>query len=161
MSVNENPFSTDDAPEHHDEDTAGFTDEPQAPVLTGTIWATGRRKSSSARVRMRAGTGVILVNNRPFEEYFCARHTRDEVTAPFMLTGTAGRYDILATVKGGGMTGQAGALKLGITRALVQADPSTEKRVRDEGYLTRDARKSERKKYGQRGARASYQYSKR
>lgn len=149
-----NPFTTDaSAPE---------VQAATAPVdLQAGIWTTGRRKSAVARVRLRSGTGVILVNNRPYEEFFPARHNREDIVAPFVVTGTAGRYDVIATVRGGGMTGQAGALKLGITRGLMQAEPNTEERLRAEGFTTRDARKSERKKYGQRGARARFQYSKR
>jgi len=153
-----NPFSTE-------EEDISFEgqDAPEAPPVTvsGPIWATGRRKSSVARIRIRPGSGVILVNNRPYEEYFTAPHNREEIVAPFVVTGTAGRYDVLATVRGGGSTGQAGALKLGITRGLMSIDPRTEERLRAEHMTTRDSRKRERDKYGQRGARARYQYSKR
>jgi small subunit ribosomal protein S9 len=148
-------------------DTPFATDVPATsppPVLrTGqeVFWATGRRKTAVARVRLRLGSGIILVNNRPYEEYFTSAHNQEEVVLPFLATDTAGRYDVLATVRGGGMTGQAGALKLGISRALMKADPATEERLRAGGFATRDARQRERDKYGQRGARARYQYSKR
>jgi len=144
--------------------TTDIPGDAPAPVLrTGqeVYWATGRRKTSVARVRLRAGSGIILVNNRPYEEYFPGKHNQEDVVVPFLATETAGRYDVLATVRGGGMTGQSGALRLGITRALIKADSGTEERLRAAGFTTRDARKRERDKYGQRGARARYQYSKR
>ena len=125
------------------------------------IWGTGRRKSSIARIRLMKGTGRIMINNRPFEDFFPREQDRVDVLAPLKLTRTANKYNIVATIKGGGLTGQAGALSLGISRALVKAEPGLEETLRDNGLLTRDPRMKERKKYGQRGARARFQFSKR
>jgi len=124
-------------------------------------WGTGRRKSSVARVRISRGTGKIIVNDRPFEDYFPREQDRVDVTEPLKITRTAAKYDILARIGGGGPTGQAGALSLGISRALVKVDTSLEEALRDNGLMTRDSRMKERKKYGQRGARARFQFSKR
>lgn len=123
--------------------------------------ATGRRKSSVARVRIRPGTGVILVNGRPMAEYFPRESLVSLVNQPLELTGGAGRYDIVANVKGGGVSGQAGALRHGIARAVEKVDAGQRGTLKRAGMLTRDARKKERKKYGQRGARARFQFSKR
>lgn len=123
--------------------------------------ATGRRKSSVARVRIRPGTGVILVNGRPMAEYFPRESLVSLVNQPLELTGGAGRYDIVANVKGGGVSGQAGALRHGIARAVEKVDAGQRGALKRAGMLTRDARKKERKKYGQRGARARFQFSKR
>lgn len=123
--------------------------------------ATGRRKSSVARVRIRPGTGVILVNGRPMAEYFPRESLVSLVNQPLELTGGAGRYDIVANVKGGGVSGQAGALRHGIARAVEKVDSGQRGALKRAGMLTRDARKKERKKYGQRGARARFQFSKR
>lgn len=125
------------------------------------IWGTGRRKSAVARVRIAQGTGKIIVNERRFEEYFPREQDRVEVLAPLQVTRTASKYDIFANIGGGGPSGQAGALSLGISRALLKANPKVEETLRDRGLLTRDSRMKERKKYGQRGARARYQFSKR
>lgn len=124
-------------------------------------WGTGRRKSSVARVRLSRGTGRIVINDRPFEDFFPREQDRVEVLAPLRITRTAARYDVLAGIRGGGLTGQAGALSLGIARALIKVDPKLEDALRDNGLMTRDSRMKERKKYGQRGARARYQFSKR
>lgn len=125
------------------------------------FWGTGRRKTSVARVRIQKGTGEIKVNNRDFEVFFPTTAQRQTVLSPFVATNTMGKYDLLVNVKGGGPTGQAGAILLGIARALCQIIPDSEKKLRDHSYLTRDSRMSERKKYGKRKARASYQFSKR
>ena len=125
------------------------------------IWGLGRRKTSVARVRIAKGEGNITINKRPVGEYFTEEEDRKAVHAPLVATDTDGQYDVWANVKGGGTTGQAGAVLLGVARALVEADAELEQTLRGGGYLTRDARMVERKKYGQRGARRRYQYSKR
>ena len=125
------------------------------------IWGTGRRKSSVARVRIRAGDGAFLVNGRGVDDYFTEQRDRQAVRAPLDATDTWGRFDILVGAKGGGYASQAGAVVLGIARALVKNDPGLLPRLRDGGYLTRDARMKERKKYGRHGARRGFQFSKR
>jgi small subunit ribosomal protein S9 len=124
-------------------------------------YATGKRKTSVARVWMRPGSGQITVNKRPLEDYMCRESDRALVLEPFKLTDTVGKFDALMNVKGGGISGQAGAMRHGISRALVSADPELRDPLKKEGFLTRDSRMKERKKYGQPGARARYQYSKR
>ncbi len=127
------------------------------PVYKGT----GRRKESVAQVRMIAGTGVVTVNNRSLSDYFHRLVLEAAALAPFDVTETVGRYDVKARVSGGGVSAQAGALSLGIARALLVSDENTRVQLRKEGLLTRDAREKERKKYGQKGARARFQFSKR
>ena len=124
-------------------------------------YGTGRRKTSTARVFLRPGTGAISVNHRPFETFFPTEALRTGIREPLVLTETADRFDILATVAGGGVSGQAGAVRLGIARALVEYNSELRKRLKDEGLLTRDARAKERKKYGMAGARKRFQFSKR
>ena len=126
-----------------------------------TTVTTGRRKTSVARVRMRPGAGTILVNGKPADEYFQREVLRIVLRQPFDATNTTGRYDVVATVCGGGMSGQAGALRHGIARALDRVEEGLRPALKRGGFLTRDARKKERKKYGQRGARARFQFSKR
>lgn len=123
--------------------------------------AVGRRKEAAARVRMRPGSGVIKVNKRDYEEYFDRETLLIQINRPFKLTGTAGKYDIIATLDGGGISGQADALKHGISRALLKSDPGLRITLRKAGLLTRDPRAKERKKYGQKGARKKFQFSKR
>ncbi|MBI4577944.1 MAG: 30S ribosomal protein S9 [Planctomycetes bacterium] len=123
--------------------------------------ATGRRKSAKARVRMRKGTGTITVNERPFEEYFLREQDRHAITAPLRVSKTVGTFDLQIAIKGGGYSGQAGAALLGVARCLIQLTEELIPRLRERGYLTRDARATERKKYGRAGARRSFQYSKR
>ena len=123
--------------------------------------AVGRRKTSVARVYLRPGTGKIVVNKRPFEDYFPVETRRRAVVAPFVATETSGQYDVLVNAKGGGETGQAEATQLGIARALLEVDPEYRKTLRDAGLLTRDPRMVERKKYGQPKARKKFQFSKR
>jgi len=127
----------------------------------GICWGTGRRKSAIARVRLMPGNGKILVNNRELEEYFTELKDRLEVLAPLQHTGKLAYWNAVVNVRGGGLSGQAGAVRLGIARALVAADPACEATLRDAGFLTRDARVVERKKYGQRKARRRFQFSKR
>jgi len=123
--------------------------------------ALGRRKESTARVRMEAGSGKIVVNGRPFEKYFLRETDRIIVLQPLALTESAGKFNIIANLTGGGLTGQAGALRLGISRALLIADENFKEIFRKNGYLTRDPRMKERKKYGQKGARKRFQWTKR
>jgi small subunit ribosomal protein S9 len=125
------------------------------------IQTTGRRKEAVARVRLRPGTGVILCNKRPFEQFFPNATHRQIVTEPLRLTQTAEVYDVDCTLAGGGVSGQAGAMRLGIARALVTLDPDLRQQVKKAGLLTRDAREKERKKYGLKKARKAPQYSKR
>ncbi len=125
------------------------------------IWGTGRRKTSVARVRLSRGTGTITVNGRAFDKYFLTDEERLSALAPLHATKAFGRYDILINAQGGGATGQAGAVKLGLARALQKVEPALEPILRSQGFLTRDSRMKERKKYGLRGARRGTQYSKR
>ncbi len=125
------------------------------------IWGTGRRKAAVARVRMRPGTGLIEVNGRDMEQYFVREDHQIEVREPLRVTHNQGRYDVFVNVGGGGITGQAGAVKLGLARALLAGDAGLRDPLREYDLLTVDARKVERKKYGKRGARRSPQFSKR
>ena len=122
---------------------------------------TGRRKTSVARVFLRPGKGEITINNRPFEDYFPTEACRTVVRQPLLATETADRFDVLILTDGGGMAGQAGAARLGIARALVEFNAELRPRLKQLGFLTRDPRKHERKKYGQKGARKRFQFSKR
>jgi small subunit ribosomal protein S9 len=124
-------------------------------------YGTGRRKTSTARVFLRPGSGAVSINRRPFETFFPTEALRTQIRTPLLLTETADKFDILATVAGGGVSGQAGALRLGIARALVEYNGELRKRLKDGGLLTRDARAKERKKYGMAGARKRFQFSKR
>jgi small subunit ribosomal protein S9 len=130
-------------------------------VAAAQYYATGRRKTSTARVFLRPGNGTIKVNSRAFETFFTTEALRMQIRTPLVLTETADKFDILATVAGGGVSGQAGAVRLGIARALVEYNLELRKRLKDEGMLTRDARAKERKKYGMAGARKRFQFSKR
>lgn len=124
--------------------------------------ATGRRKSSVARVRLLPGTGKVTVNKKDLDDYFGMEILKNEVKRPFDVTGTAGKFDVIATVKGGGTTGQAGALRHGIARALCVADEEAYRpALKAAGFLTRDPRMKERKKYGLKAARRAPQFSKR
>ena len=124
-------------------------------------YATGKRKSAIARTWLKPGSGQILVNNRPADEYFTVESAKTDMLQPLVLTNTQENFDIKVRVMGGGVTGQAGAIRHGITRALVQADPELRVALKRAGFIRRDPRTKERKKYGQRGARARYQFSKR
>lgn len=125
------------------------------------FWGTGRRKASVARVRLRAGEGKIEINKRPLESYFTEEKDRLDVVAPLKATSTLGKVDVFANVQGGGGTGQAGAIMLGVARALKAANKDYDDVLREGGYLTRDDRTVERKKYGRSGARRGFQFSKR
>ena len=125
------------------------------------IGATGKRKTSVARIWIKPGGGQIVINKRPIEQYFFRESDRALITEPLRLTDTIDKYDMNVNVRGGGISGQAGAVRHGISRALVTADPELRDPLKKEGFLTRDSRMKERKKYGQPGARARFQYSKR
>ena len=124
-------------------------------------YGTGRRKTSTARVFLRPGTGAITVNHREFADFFPTAVLRTEIKQPLQLTETADKFDVLATVAGGGIAGQAGAVRLGISRALCEYNIELRPTLKKEGLLTRDARAKERKKYGLAGARKRIQFSKR
>jgi len=125
------------------------------------VQATGRRKESVARVRLHDGSGQVVLNGRPLEDYFPTMATRIRVMEPLNITQTQGRYDIDATLEGGGSTGQADALRLGISRALIELEPELRPALKKAGMLTRDSRIVESKKYGLRKARRAPQYTKR
>ncbi len=148
-----------DAPVEAAEDTF-VPREPAAPVH-GWWWGTGRRKASVARVRVQPGNAGILCNGKPLEEYFCTPRDRNSVIAVLEATNMLGQVSVKANLTGGGTTVQAGAMVMGLARALLGYDPSVEGVLREHGFLSRDARRVERKKYGQRGARRRFQFSKR
>ncbi len=124
-------------------------------------YGTGRRKTSTARVFLRPGNGGLVINRKPLEQAFPTEALRTQIRQPMLLTETTDKFDILATLSGGGISGQAGALRLGIARALVEYNIELRQRLKKAGFLTRDARIKERKKYGQKGARKRFQFSKR
>ncbi len=135
---------------------------PAGPqVKPSYIWGVGRRKSSVARVRVAQGTGKIELNGRELNDYLTNERDRKAIFGPLEVTNTGGKLDIFARCSGGGTCSQAGAVVLGVARALVKFDPNTEGPLRNAGFLTRDSRMKERKKYGQRGARRRFQFSKR
>jgi small subunit ribosomal protein S9 len=129
--------------------------------ITGDALGTGRRKSSVARVRVRPGNGQIVINQRPLAEYFTKEQDRTTVVGPLQAVGKQAEVDVLIRVHGGGSTGQSGACRMGIARALVSYNEDMFQPLRDGGYMTRDSRMKERKKYGLRGARRGTQFSKR
>ena len=124
-------------------------------------YATGKRKSAIARTWLTPGSGEISINNRPLEAYFPVESLRTELLEPFKLTNTTGSFDVKISVKGGGIAGQAGAVRHGITKALILTDADLRIPLKKAGFVKRDPRKKERKKYGQKGARARFQFSKR
>jgi small subunit ribosomal protein S9 len=134
---------------------------PPLPEGALFIFGTGRRKEAVARVRIRPGKGSFLINKKPMETYFVEPRDREAVMAPLRTAKMVKSYDIWANVDGGGRTGQACAVRLGLSRAMIRAVPDAEAALRDLGFLTRDSRMKERKKYGQKGARKRFQYSKR
>lgn len=140
-------------------DTVAEPMRRQSPA--GLQWGTGRRKSAVARVRILPGSGDFQVNRRPVEQYFTEPQDRNDACAPLDLTGVRKNVDVFVNVNGGGHTGQAGAIRLGVARALVKSYQQYEATLRDSGFLTRDARRVERKKPGQRKARRRFQFSKR
>jgi len=128
---------------------------------TSEFLGTGRRKTAVARVRLASGAGKVVVNGRALENYFLTETLRGVVMQPLAVTETSGRFDVQVNVKGGGPAGQAGAVRHGIARALIEADGNLRPTLKSNGFLTRDPRMKERKKYGQPGARKRFQYSKR
>ncbi|HDS03241.1 MAG TPA: 30S ribosomal protein S9 [Firmicutes bacterium] len=130
-------------------------------TLSTLYWGTGRRKTAVARVRLIAGKGRMMVNDKPLEEYFDVKDYQETVKQPLVLLNMLGRYDVLVRVNGGGVTGQAGAVRHGLARALVKMDETLKPSLKRAGFLKRDPRMKERKKYGQKGARARFQFSKR
>ena len=135
---------------------------PSSSTAAGRIvWATGRRKESVARVRLMAGQGTIVVNGRAYEDYFPRETLRLAIRSPLLITHQLGKYNVLANASGGGVTGQAGAIQLGIARALAKLDPAHHVTLHGAGFLTRDPRMKERKKYGLKGARKRFQWTKR
>jgi small subunit ribosomal protein S9 len=131
------------------------------PDVQNSHYATGRRKNAVARVWIQPGSGAIQINKRTLEDYFGRETSRMVFRQPLELTETSGTLDIYVTVRGGGLAGQADAIRHGLSRALTRLNPELRPPLKKAGYLTRDARKKERKKYGQRGARARFQFSKR
>jgi small subunit ribosomal protein S9 len=123
--------------------------------------AIGRRKESVARVQLTAGNGNIIINSRPCDEYFMRETDKIIIKQPLQATDTLNKYDVIANIRGGGLNGQAGALRHGISRALLLAEPQQKDLLRKNGFLTRDPRMKERKKYGQKGARKRFQWTKR
>jgi len=149
-------------------ESAASTETPAQPVAVrakpdrgGFYWGTGRRKAAVARVRIKPGSGMFMINGREINSYFTEPQDQQAVVAPLKATKTDNNFDIFVNAKGGGYTGQAGAVLLGLSRALKGYDPSLEPILRKNDMLTRDARRVERKKYGQPGARARFQFSKR
>ena len=130
-------------------------------MATKRYYGTGKRKTSVARIWLKPGEGNAMVNKRPVGDYFGRETAKMVIQQPFELTGTQNQFDLVANVRGGGISGQADAIKHGIAKALLQYDSNLRDILKKEGFLTRDSRVKERKKYGKRGARASYQYSKR
>ncbi|MGB0695642.1 MAG: 30S ribosomal protein S9 [Rhodospirillaceae bacterium] len=142
----------------------GVDDQPvREPVRDefGRSYATGRRKDAVARVWVKAGSGRITINDRDIENYFPRPVLRMIINQPFVVTNTANQFDVVCTVKGGGLSGQAGAVRHGISRAMTLFDPDLRKALKAQGFLTRDPRVVERKKYGRAKARRSFQFSKR
>ncbi len=135
--------------------------EPNPKDVGGFYWGTGRRKSAVARVRIRPGKGEIKINKREVNDFFHELKDQQAVLAPLKVTGAEGKFDVFVNVQGGGFTGQAGACLLGLARALVICDDGYEATLREHNFLTRDSRMKERKKYGQKGARKRFQFSKR
>ncbi|MDQ7793448.1 MAG: 30S ribosomal protein S9 [bacterium] len=131
------------------------------PDIEGCFYATGRRKAAVARIRLVAGQGDVAVNGRPLEEYFPTPALQSQVRAPLKVAGAEGKYDVMVAVVGGGVAGQAGAVRHGIARALLKVDSELRTPLKREGFLTRDPRVKERRKYGLKKARKAPQFSKR
>ena len=157
--MTENPKNEPAAPKQHT--PAGQSAQKSEPKKDVFIWGTGRRKTSVARVRIKAGTGELRINKKELNKYFTRPQDAGAVLSPLKATETEKSIDVFANVKGGGITGQSGAVMLGIARALKIYDPTLIQKLRDGGYLTRDGRMVERKKPGQSGARRRFQFSKR
>ena len=131
------------------------------PDITKSVYATGRRKHAVARVWLQPGSGKVAINSRSLEDYFGRETSRMVFRQALELTETSGQFDVFVNVRGGGLSGQADAIRHGISRSLIKIEPAHRPALKKAGYLTRDARQKERKKYGQRGARARFQFSKR
>ena len=140
---------------------ANTTESTESKPKVSYIWGVGRRKSACARVRIAAGTGKIEINGRPLNDYFTAERDRKAIFGPLEVTNVAGKMDVIVNAAGGGPSGQTGAIVMGLGRALAKYDNALEVPLRGAGFLTRDSRMKERKKYGQRGARRRFQFSKR
>jgi small subunit ribosomal protein S9 len=159
--------TAEDAGEHVSEYTtetaadAGERPAGRKPVVTGTALGTGRRKEAIARVRIVPGSGQWKINDRKLEEFFPNKVHQQLISEPFVSLGAENQFDVIARITGGGVTGQAGALRLGIARALTLVDPENRLTLKRAGFLTRDPRVKERKKYGLKKARKAPQYSKR
>jgi small subunit ribosomal protein S9 len=143
------------------EQSAAATQPSGPKAKPSYVWGVGRRKSAVARVRVAPGSGKIEVNGRTLNEYFTAEKDRKSIFGPLEVTNTGGKMDVWARCTGGGLTGQSGAIVMGLGRALAKYDSALEVTLRGSGFLTRDSRMKERKKYGQRGARRRFQFSKR
>jgi len=144
------------------EQATATIEAPETPKAKPTyVWGTGRRKTAVARVRIAPGSGKIEINGRTLNEHFTNERDRKAIFGPLEVTNTGGKRDIWASCAGGGPMGQAGAIIMGLARALMKYDPAIEAPLRNAGFLTRDSRMKERKKYGQRGARRRFQFSKR
>ncbi len=141
--------------------TAAVDEKPRVDSKGGFCWGTGRRKSAVARVRIRAGDGKFIINKREINDFFRLKQDQDAIIAPLVATDAAKRVDVFVNVGGGGITGQSGAIVLGVARALCKLNDEYEAVLREGQFLTRDSRVVERKKYGQRGARRRFQFSKR
>lgn len=142
-------------------ETATAPESTETKAKPNYVWGVGRRKSAVARVRIAPGTGKIEVNGRTINDYFSTEADRKRIFGPLEVTNTGGKMDVWVNSDGGGLTGQAGAMILGLARALAKYDNSLEAALRNANFLTRDSRMKERKKYGQRGARRKFQFSKR
>jgi small subunit ribosomal protein S9 len=155
-------FDAEDVPsEYTTESAEAAAPKARRPVITGHASGTGRRKEAVARVRIVPGTGQWTINGRTLDEYFPNKVHQQIVSEPFVTLGAEGRFDVISRIVGGGVTGQAGALRLGLARALTLVDPENRPPLKKAGFLTRDARVKERKKYGLKKARKAPQYSKR
>ena len=157
----EETFETDEQGVAYSSESAPSADAPLRPATVIPAAATGRRKEAVARVRIVPGTGVWTVNGRTLDSYFPNKLHQQVVNEPFVNTQLEGRFDVIARIHGGGITGQAGALRLAIARALIDLDPELRGALKKAGFLTRDDRKKESKKYGLKKARKAPQYSKR
>ena len=157
------PFDAEDAPSEYTTESTDATAPKAArrPVVTGNALGTGRRKEAVARVRIVPGTGQWTINGRSLDSYFPNKVHQQIVAEPFVTLGAEGNFDVIARIVGGGVSGQAGALRLGVARALTLVDPENRPPLKKAGFLTRDARVTERKKYRPKKARKAPQYSKR
>jgi small subunit ribosomal protein S9 len=160
-NISEYTTETGDAPAGAARSATATATATRRPVVTGNAMGTGRRKQAIARVRIQPGSGKFVVNNRTLEAYFPNKLHQQLINEPFVALGAEDQFDVIAKITGGGVTGQAGALRLGIARSLILVDPENRPALKRAGFLTRDARVKERKKYGLKKARKAPQYSKR